>query len=42
MDLPLEIAPDGVEAGQYVNMVRIIAALACLEDEPAEPRDSEV
>jgi len=42
IDLPMEIAPDGVDAGQYGNLVRIIAALARPEDEPAEPRDSEV
>jgi hypothetical protein len=42
IDLPLDIAPDGVDAGQYGNIVRIIAALARPEDEPAEQRDSKV
>ena len=42
IDLPLEIAPDGVDAELCGTMVRIIAALARPEDEPAAWRDINV
>jgi len=42
IDLPVEIAPDGVDAEQCGTMVRIIAALARPEDGPAAWRDIEV
>src|SRR5215470_10804952 len=38
IDLPVEIAPDGVDAEQCGTMARIIAALARPEDEPADWR----
>jgi hypothetical protein len=36
IDLPLKITPDGVDAEQLHNTVRIAAALALVGDEPAE------